>query len=95
VIYTTAIVLGALFGALLAATIVPALIFTGVPDYSSALSTGEFYTIQHVLPTQVVVPPSLVALFVTLVVICAGAIGMTARLVLKPSIGPTLRLSAD
>ncbi len=94
-IYTTAIALGALLGALLAGTIVPALIFTGVPNYSSALSTDEFYTIQHVLPAQVIVPPALVAIFAALVVICAGAIGMMARLAFMPSISQVLRLNTD
>jgi hypothetical protein len=95
IIYATAIALGALFGALLAATIVPALIFTGVPNYNSALSTGEFYTIQHVLPTQVIVPPSLGIIFAALVIICAGAIAMMARQAFASSISQTLRLNAD
>jgi hypothetical protein len=95
VVYTTAIVLGACFGALLAVTIVPALVFTGVSNYSSALSSGEFYTIQHVLPIQIVVPLALVIIFVALVIICMVAIGMMARVASRPSISQTLRLNAD
>jgi hypothetical protein len=95
VIYTTAIALGAVFGALLAATIVPALVFTGVTSYTTDTSSGQFYTLQHILPIQVVVPGLLIVVFVALVVICAGAIWMMARVASRPSIGQTLRLNAD
>ena len=95
IVYATAIALGAFFGAVLAGTMVPALVFTGVTAYTSDISSGEFYTLQHLLPTQMVVPGLLVVVFVALVVICAGAIGMMARVVSRPSIGQTLRLNAD
>src|SRR5262249_51197119 len=95
VVYTTAITLGMGFGALLAVTIVPALVFTGVPSYAADLSSGEFYAIQHVLPTEVVVPLSLVLVFVGVMVICVVAIGMMARVASKPSISQTLRLNDD
>jgi hypothetical protein len=95
IVYSTAIALGAFFGALLAATIVPALIFTGLPDYTSDTSSGEFFAIQHVLSTQMVIPLSLVIIFVALVVICAVAIGMMARVASRPSISQTLRLNDD
>lgn len=94
-VYTTALVLGAFFGALLVATIVPALVFTGVPSYTADINSGEFYVLQHILPVQVMVPGLLVAVFVTLVVICVAAIGMMARVASKPSLGQTLRLNAD
>lgn len=95
IVYATAIVLGAAFGAALAGTMVPALIFTGSPNYTSDTSSGEFYTLQHLLPTQVVIPGLLVLVFVALVVICAGAIWTMARVVSRPSISQTLRLNAD
>ncbi len=95
IVYTTAIVLGAAFGALLTATIVPALVFTGVPSYTADINSGEFYVLQHILPVQVVVPGLLVAVFVALVVICVVAIGMMARVASKPSLSQTLRLNAD
>jgi putative ABC transport system permease protein len=95
IVYTLAIALGAVFGALLAGTIVPTLVFTGVPSYTTDISSGEFYTIQHVLPIQVVVPLALGAVFVALVLICAGAIVMMARVASRPSLGQTLRLNAD
>ena len=94
-VYTAALALGILFGALLAATVVPALVFTGVPNQDQALSTGEFYTIQHILPTQVVIPLSLLIVFAALIAICVLALGMMARIVSKPSVSQMLRLDED
>jgi ABC-type lipoprotein release transport system permease subunit len=94
-VYATALALGAAFGALLAFTIVPALVFTGVPSYSSTISSGEFFTLQHVLPIAVVLPLALVMIFVALVGICVGAIGMMAYVASRPSISQTLRLNED
>ena len=94
-VYTAALVLGILFGALLAATVVPALVFTGLPNQDQAISTGEFYTMQHILPTQVVVPLSLLLVLAALIAICVLALGMMARLVSKPAISQTLRLNKD
>ncbi len=95
IVYATALVLGAAFGAVLAGTMVPALVFTGAPSGTSDPSSSEFYTLQHLLPTQIVVPSLLVLVFAALVVICALAIGLMARVVSRPSLGQTLRLNAD
>ncbi len=95
ILYATAIALGVVFGAILAGTIVPALVFTGLPSYTTAIDSGEFYVLQHLLPIQVVVPGLLIIVFIALVVICALAIWMMARVASRPSIGQTLRLNAD
>lgn len=95
IVYTTAIALGALFGAGLSGTIVPALVFTGLPNYTSDVSSGEFYVQQHTLPTQIIVPGLLLLVFVALVVICVLAVGLMTRVVSRPSLGQTLRLNAD
>lgn len=95
IVYATAIVLGAAFGAVLAGTMVPALVFTGAPNDASAQSLGSFYNLQQLLPTQIVVPSLLLVVFAVMVVICALAIGLMARIVSRPSLGQTLRLNAD
>lgn len=95
IIYTTALLLGIAFGAVLIATIVPALVFVAAPNNGAAISSGEFYVIQHVLPIQIVLPSALVAVVAGLVVICVGALWMMARMVAQPSIGQALRLSED
>lgn len=94
-VYAAALLLGILFGALLIATIVPVLVFVGAPNNGAAISSGEFYVIQHVLPVQIVLPPSLGAVFAGLILICVVALWMMARIVAKPSIGQTLRLNED
>ncbi|HEY7357422.1 MAG TPA: FtsX-like permease family protein, partial [Ktedonobacterales bacterium] len=95
IVYATAIVLGACLGAGLSGAIVPALIFTGLPNYMGNTSSGEFYALQHLLPSQIVVPGLLILVFVALVVICALAIGLMARVISRPALGQTLRLNAD
>jgi hypothetical protein len=95
IVYATAIVLGAAFGAVLAGTMVPALVFTGAQNETSTQSFDSFYSLQQLLPAQIVVPNLLLLVFVALVVICATAIGLMARVVSRPSLGQTLRLNAD
>ncbi len=94
IIYSAAIVLGAVFGGLLAATVVPALVFSSTPQ-AQGMSSGEFYVIQRVLSVQVVMPPSLLIALALLILLCIIALGMMARIVSKPSIGQTLRLNED
>jgi putative ABC transport system permease protein len=94
-IYTAALVLGVLFGTLLIGTIVPALVFVAAPNNGAGISSGEFYVIQHVLPVQIILPPSLGFVFAGIVAICVAALWMMARVVSRPAIGQTLRLSED
>lgn len=94
IVYTVAIALGIIFGAALVFTVAPGLIFTSPPTGSS-ISSGEFYVIQHVLPTQIILPATLGIALAVLVIICAIALAMMARIVSKPSISQTLRLNED
>lgn len=95
--YVTALVLGVLFGALLALTVIPSLIFTSVPTSgaTSGASNGEFYALQHILPVQIIVPPSLIIALVVLVVICVVTLGMMVRVVTQPALSQALRLNED
>ena len=97
IVYTTALLLGSFFGALLALTVVPVLVFTGVPVTGklSTLSDTEFYILQQTLPPRIVVPFSLVFAFIVLVAICLFALVMMARVVLHPSMSQVLRLDED
>lgn len=94
VVYATALVLGVVFGALLSLTVVPALVFTDIPSSGvlSDVSSGEFYTLQHIIPSQVVVPFSLSIAFIVLIAVCLLALGMMIRVVLQPVMSKTLRL---
>ncbi len=97
IVYVASLLLGIIFGALLTVTVMPALIFTGVPTSGilSNVSSGEFYVIQQIIPTQVVVPPLLAIAFIMLIAICIIALIMMARTALQPSISQQLRLNED
>lgn len=95
IVYILGLALGACFGALLVFTMVPALVFTNPTAPGTAISSTEFYVIQHVLPIQIVMPGTLVLAFIVLIAICAAALVMMARIVSRPSLGQTLRLNED
>jgi len=96
-IYGAALVLGVIFGAVLSVTAVPALVFTSAPagGVLSSISNEEFYLIQHIIPTQIIIPLSLWLAFMALVAVFALALGTTAGVVLHPSMSQTLRLNED
>lgn len=93
--YAGALLLGLLFGALLVATMVPALAFVGSPSYGAALSSGAFYVLQHVLPTQIVLPLSLGLVLGVLAALGGSALWMMAWMVSRPALAQTLRLNED
>jgi ABC-type antimicrobial peptide transport system permease subunit len=93
IVYVAALILGVVFGALLSLTVVPTLIFTGAP--ASLTDINEFYTLQHIIPAQIVIPLSLDIVFIVLVIVCITALGMMTRVVLSPSMSQTLRLNED
>ncbi|HEU5370635.1 MAG TPA: FtsX-like permease family protein, partial [Ktedonobacterales bacterium] len=95
IIYATAGGLGLLFGALLALTGVPGLVFTNPIAPGDTISDAEFYVMQRVLPPQVVWPGTLIAAAAAFLVICALALALMTRVVARPSIGQTLRLNED
>src|SRR5260370_39740750 len=60
-IYGAALVVGVIFGAVHSVTAVPALVFTSAPagGVLSSISNEEFYLIQHIIPTRIIIPLSL------------------------------------
>ena len=97
VVFFTALIIGLLFGAILATTVVPALIYSDIPitGVLSSLSDNQFYLIQHSFSKQIVIPPSLSIALALLVGVCLTAVGMMAWTVLRPSLGQALRLNED
>lgn len=97
IVYLGAIALGLSFGAVLASVAVPVLVFTGLPAHGpmSLLSTDDFYFLQHALPPQIVVPPSLGLVGLALVAICLVALVIMIRSALHPSVSSELRLNED
>jgi ABC-type antimicrobial peptide transport system permease subunit len=97
IIYSTAILLGILFGAVFSVLVVPRLIFTSVASSSASsdLTNNQFYVTQSVPPIQIVIPPLLVVALAIIVIICVVALGIMVRVVSRPSISQTLRLNED
>lgn len=97
IIYVAALALGAAFGGLLAFTVVPNLVFSTVPAVGplSELSAEQYYALQHNVPVQVILPLSLIVVFIALAAICALALSMMARVVLRPEMSSALRLDEE
>lgn len=95
IIYATALLLGLLFGALLAFTVVPVLVFTGVPPGALDQNGFDFITLQHIIPVQVALPFSLLLALLIFMATCAIALGLMVSLVLRRSMSQELRLQDD
>jgi hypothetical protein len=95
IIYSTALVLGVLFGVFVIATAVPALVLTSAAQQGIAISAGEFYVLQHLLPVQIVLPLTWVVALTGLLALAALALWMMVRVAAKPALSPALRLSED
>lgn len=96
IIYGAALLLGFIFGGWLTYTIVPTLTFSTMPvTASNDTAAGEFYALQHLFPTQPVIPTALVFTMVGLIALCIVVLVMMMRIVVQPSLGQVLRLNED
>jgi len=97
IIYTTAILLGFLFGWLLSILVLPSLIFTSVlpSQITGNVDSRTFYATQSTPPIQIMVPAALWLALGALIVLCIIALGMMVRIVSRPSIAQVLRLNED
>ncbi|GER87627.1 hypothetical protein KDW_17890 [Dictyobacter vulcani] len=93
IVYAVAIMLGAIFGSLLSWMVVPVLVFTSSPPQQS--DVDAFYLAQSIPPVQIVVPALLGIGLAILVMICVLALGMMLRMITRPSLAMTLRISED
>lgn len=94
ILYAVALALGALFGILLSLLALPTLVFTSAGN-GAAVSVGEFYLLQSEPSIQIIIPWTLWLALAILVAVCAIAIWMMVRIVSRPSMSQTLRLSED
>lgn len=92
IVYISGLILGTLFGVILAITVVPALTVTNL---NTDLSTGQFYALQSIITTPLVIPPTLPLALLALVAVFGIALLMMIRVVAQPSLGQTLRLNED
>ena len=96
IVYLVALLLSLVLGAILTWLVVPELIFTGLPPRGvlSEFSTAQFYLLQRVLPPQIVLPASLQLAIPAVIITCALALLLMARVVLNASYG-RMRLNED
>ena len=92
IVYVTGLLLGAGFGTLLIVSVIPSLTFT---DLNSNLSSEQFFALQSVLSTQIVVPPWIPLVLLTLVGIYILTLFIMLRVVSGSTIGKKLRLAED
>lgn len=98
IIYTAALLLGILTGALLAALSLPSLILTSVlPQQAASNTTGSasFYAAQFIPPLQVIIPLSLWLILAALVLICLLTLSLMVSRIARSSLSMVLRLSED
>ena len=91
--YLTSLILGIGFGAMLSATVVPALVFSSVPTNDT--SNNQFYALQHAIPVQMIVPLSLVLALMVLVILCIVALSMMVSVATSPFMAQALRKNGD
>jgi len=97
IIYIAAIGCGIIFGAILSALVIPALVITSVASnaINSDISSGGLYTAQTIPPVQMIVPTSLSIILGVLIVICIVVLATMVRTVSRPVISQVLRLDED
>ncbi len=95
IVYSVALLLGSLFGMLLVLTVVPGLVFTDPVPPGTGITDTEFYVIQHVLPVQLVLSPTLAIASTVFIAICALVLTLMIRLATKPALSQTLRLNQE
>src|SRR5579875_574380 len=97
IVHTTAILLGGIFGAILAIIAIPALIVVNIPAGGSFgnVSNTQFYTLQQVLPPHIIIPSSLSVILIALLAIVVVVLSTMIRVSLRPAPGRLLRVSED
>lgn len=89
-----ALVLGCVFGGILAFTLTPALVFTTTSP--NTLQTPlAFYQIQTVLPVRIVIPLAVLLMLAALSVITLGIVAVSVFWLRRLAISQTLRFDDD
>ena len=89
-----ALVLGCVFGGILAVTLTPALVFTTTSP--NALQTPlAFYQLQTVLPVRIVIPPAVLLMLAALSMITLGIVAVSVFWLRRLAISQTLRFDDD
>jgi ABC-type antimicrobial peptide transport system permease subunit len=91
IIYLAGLLLGVIFGLLLATTVIPSLTFTDLTNNASS----NIYALQSALPTSVVIPSTLPLALIVLAIIYIVALLFMVRTVMRTSLSQSLRLNED
>jgi ABC-type antimicrobial peptide transport system permease subunit len=92
IISVTGCLLGAIFGLLLAVSVIPSLTLT---DLNSNLSSTRFFALQSALSTQLVIPPSLPLLVFVGIALYIVVVILMVRSVARTNLAQMLRLNED
>jgi ABC-type antimicrobial peptide transport system permease subunit len=97
IVYSTALVLGGLFGCLLTFFALPALIFSSLPPngIASTGSTSLLYALQNVPPVRITLPLSLGISLFGLGVLIVATFSIMVGVVMRPDMSQRLRLNED
>lgn len=97
IVYCTALLLALGLGAALIWLVIPRIVFTGLPMQGSLseVSSSQFYLLQHILPPQIVFPPTLLAILLAVVLVCAFTLLSGVMIIQRPSAAQELRLNED
>lgn len=95
-VVTFALLLGVLFGFLLALIAVPQLIVSGIPlANTQQLDVNAAYSLQSLLPARLILPPSLFLALAALALLCLCSLTLVVQIALRPTLGQQLRLNED
>ena len=97
IVHLTALVLGGIFGIILAVTAIPALLYVDIPAGGSLgnTSVASFYILQQVVAPRIIVPASLSMVLPGLLIVFALALSVMITVTLRPSLSRALRLNED
>lgn len=95
-VLVTALLLGTLVGFPLALIAVPALVVDSIPAGSTqAGGANAVYLIQGLIPTRIVLPPSLLLALVIQLALCVLALLLVSRMALRLTLSQQIRLNED
>ncbi len=81
IVYVTGLLLGCLFGLVLALSVIPALIFT---DLNTNLNSNQLFSLQSAIAAHIVLPPSLPLVLLILIALYAVALTLMCGLYRNP-----------
>ncbi|HZS75425.1 MAG TPA: FtsX-like permease family protein [Ktedonobacteraceae bacterium] len=97
IIHIVALALGGLLGIILAVTTTPALLITNIPASGplSNIPNDQFFSLQQVVPSHILIPPSLGIILPGLVLLFILVLGFIMWQAFRPTLGQSVRVNED